>query len=446
MKQSGDSPGAGGAQRNPTPARMEPGGPTLSPAERRVRNDLLALLLLLGAFGAPLIGPLRETVQQVTGLSRFQLGAGVFFMGLAAGGLGLAAVRAFEGTWHRIRFIRAGAFSIAAGTLILAGVRPGPGLSVIFLAFAWFLILLGGAGVGLANAAIIDLYRRTRPHRGVILLHAGNALGKVGAPLLVLAVGTSLRRNGAVYFVLVTAVALMCLSWPRQLVADLAAKERGQRAAAGSGPPAESRLRRRGRFWAAACQFAFIAGSEAGVTSILGSFIYVQRPSPLPEMGNAAWAAAVVLLLQVGIAAGRFLSFALAERWSERAILAACLPFVLFALPLVFCPAPWGYAPAALFLGIAFSGTWPAFFALAQQHFPAERSAFTMAARLFTLAGVNGCILMVSLIGNRNANLGLAVLAGAGILLLFAAYLLAPAGRGLCRTAPSSPLAGSGRE
>jgi len=416
------------------PAAPPAADAALQRAEGRVRNDLLALVLLLGAFGAPLIGPLRETVQRVTGLSRFQLGAGVFLMGLTAGAAGLAAVNALRGRWPRPRFIRIGAFLIAGGTLMLALVPPAPGIPVLLLGFAWFLILLGGAGVGLANATIIDIYRRTRPHRGVILLHAANALGKVGAPLLVLIAGTSLRRNGAIYFTLVSAVALHSMFWPRNAVRTLVQMEQDENTAVRTSLRAPAVL-----FWMTALQFAFIAGAEAGVTSILGSFIYVWRPPPHPAVSPSIWAATMVLLLQIGIACGRFAFFALTSKLDEFAIIKACLPFVLFALPLAFCRDYRLYAPSAFLLGPAFSATWPAFFALAVRSFPHDRSAFTMASRLSSIAGVNGCILIASAIGDRDAALPVAVVCSAAILLLFALFLTSPQGRRLHAALSSEP-------
>jgi len=410
----------------------------MSPAERpkpkgdhfrRVRSDLLFLMFLAGCFGAPLVGPLRESLQEVLGLSRLALGLGVFLMGLAAGLSALASVVVLRGRWTRVRFLRVGSFVTGLGMLFLAAVPARPGPAVWLLAFGWFCLLLGAAALGLSNATIVDIYR-DRPHQGLILLHGANALGKVFAPLLVLIVGARLSTNAWVFVALVFAVAFRTLTWPRDSTGELERRE------AGEGPSAESRSARVSPvlFWSAAAQFAFISGSEAGVTSILGSFIATSRPSPIPALDATKWAALVLILLQTGIAVGRFVFVRLSSRTGEARIMSVCLLFTAFVVPGVLLTSPWGYVPSFLLLGIAFSATWPAFFALATRTIAHSRSLFTMATRLFTLIGINFCILLASAVGNLDAGLPVAILVSAAVMMLFALYLfVSPWGRRLRR-------------
>lgn len=393
------------------------------PSDRfsRIRFDLLLLILLVGSLGAPLVGPLRESLQQVLGISRLALGLGVFVMGVAAGLLGLLSVVLLRGRWTRVRFIRNGGMLMVLGMLLMAVFRPAPGISAVGLACGWFLVLLGGTAAGLSNATIIDTLPHA-PHKGVILLHGANALGKVLAPLLVLIVGATLSVNAAIFCCLLLIVTVRMLRWPRPGIDRLDTCEARELT-----PNLEVRHAEASTvfFWLAALQFTFIAGAEAGVTSILGSLTTALRPSPFPSLSQTAWAAAVLILLQIGIAAGRFLFVGLSGRFREPAILALCLPFVVFAVPAALAVTPWVYAPACFLLGLAFSATWPAFFALATRRIRERRSSFTMASRLFSLAGVNGGILLASAIGNSDRNLPLAVIISAGTILVFAGYLVA---------------------
>jgi fucose permease len=389
------------------------------PRRVRIRFDLLALMCLLGSLGAPLVGPLRETLQARLGLSRLQLGAGVFAMGLSAGVAGILLVRWLGLRVSRTAWVRVGTSLVVLGMgLLAAGAWRGSGLA---LAAGWFVLLLGGTFARMANAVVMDLWHAS-PRRGLILLHATNAVGKVLAPALVFLVGASLARNGLVFALLAALVLADMLFWPRAEVRALGDGERRDAA----GDPADDAARGgRALFWAAASMLGIVAGAEAGVISILGSFITRLRTSPFPALDQPEWAAAVLAVAQMGIVTGRFIFFRLATRLSERRILFTCLAFAVFVFPAVLLESPAAYVPSLFLLCVAFSATWPACFALTAARYRVRRNAYTMACTLFTLCGVNAAILLASAIGNTDAGLAPAIVLSALTILLPGAFVAA---------------------
>lgn len=396
----------------------------------RIRASLLVLLLLGGTMGAPLIGPLRESLQTLLGVSRAQFGEAVFVLGLAAGLASLGLVVRFQRTLSRPTFIRWGTLALLAGMVLFVLVRPAPGPAVAGLAVGWFLLTMGNVARGIAGPVVMDLWRES-PHTGVILLHGVNAFGKVLAPLLVVLVGQELRVNAAVYSGALALLMLDMLTWPRRSVRTLVEIERAQQET----PEDRQRTWRGGLFWAAAVQFGFIAGSEAGVVSILGSFVQQLRPSPWPGLENSRWAALVLIVMQLGIVVGRFV-FVGTPRLRERTIIIVCLLCGLFAVPGALGVSPWVYLPSLFVLGGTFSATYPAFFALSARSFVAHRTAYSLAVGLASQVGINLCMWFSSAVGNRDAFLPAAVLASTAVIGLFALFLFAtPPGRTLVRNA-----------
>jgi len=332
-----------------------------------------------------------------------------------------------KGKLVRTSFIRIGTLIIIGGMLLLALVQPAPGWSAAALAGGWFLILFGGALGGMSNATIMDLWKRS-PQTGVILLHGTNSLGKILAPLLVFIVGTQLSRNAWIYLVLMVLIMVSMAAWPRDMMGKLKKEEQEENTLHAPGLRSWKNV----WFWLAAMQFAFISGSESGVVSILGSFIITARPAPFTGMDQASYAALVLIIMQLGIVAGRFLFVFLSSRLKARSIILLCTLFCVFAIPGVRVSLPLVYLPSLFLLGVTFSATWPAYFALASGHFPAERSAFAMASRLFSVVGINGCILLSSFIGNRDALIPAAIISSTAVIILVPVFLwVIPAGRKL---------------
>ena len=382
-------------------------------------------------MGAPLIGPVREALQDEVGISRLTLGLWLFLLSLIGSLAGMAIGLSLSNA-TRVSLFRAGAVALAFGCLLIALAEPGPGWGLAMLGAAWLAINLALSLTSTGNGIFMDLWPRT-PHTGVILLHAVNSLGKLAAPLLVLALGTQVQANGLVYFTVFTILAIMAFSWPRRAVAHLNVLERRQ------ADPQQARLPRRPLLWLCAIQFAFIAGSEAGATSILGSMIMVRGEEHVPAwaaahgVGIGQWQALAVAVLLAGIVLGRVIFVTLSFKWlSARQTTVACLACGAAALPAALSDEPAVYMPALLLTGGCFSATWPAFFGLAAKNFPAQKTFLSLASAVCTKVGVSAGILLASAIGNADHLLPAAFLVSTATMGLFALFLLAtPAGRRL---------------
>lgn len=384
---------------------------------RRITFNLLLMALINGAAGAPLIGALREQVQETFALSRWAVGAGVAVIGVAAGAAGLILTSRLPRV-GRLQFIRVGLVLALAGFGSFMFVRGDAACAVAILIVGWFVLNLGRALAAISNAVFTDLWHHA-PHTGVILLHAINSIGKLIAPVLALALTAALAPNAMVYTAILALLTLDAWTWPRPGVQRLMRTEQRQRSA---GAGARSALRRP-LFWLICVEFFVIAGSEAGVASILPSFIEKHRP-PLAGLTARGWSEVVLAVMMLGIVAGRFAGFFASRRLGERAIICTCLLCILAVVPAVASADPAVYLPCFFVLGIAFSATWPANFALAAKHFPHDKTVLTMGAVLGTLAGVNGFVLLASLIGNKPEHLPWAVVVSAASMALFAARLV----------------------
>jgi len=389
----------------------------------------LLVLFGTGAMGPPLIGALREAVQQTAELSRIELGLWAFAIGMAGSTLGL--VLAILMRTVRANFVRAGTFALCAGCLLMALVRPAPGWPLLALAAAWFLLRTGHPLTGTSNGIFADLWESS-PHTGVITLHAVNSLGKLAAPAAVLALGATLRPTAVVFAVMFGLLAVESLTWPRATLDHLRDVELGRETGR------RIRFPRNPMIWACVLQFAFITGAEAGATSILGSLVYKLRPSPTTWFGPERWPSAVLVVMILGIVAGRLVFAFLSLRLAEKAILVPCLCCSLFCLPAAFISRPALYVPALFLTGIAFSATWPAFFGLAARAYPAERTFLSLGAMFFTGLGAWGSTYMASAIGNVDRHLPYAFVASCTLLVPFAVFLfLTPYGRALSQPAAS---------
>jgi len=402
---------------------MSPHGQTRGRSARpqgRVTRTLLTVSLVNGAVGAPLVGALREQVQETFGLSFWSVGAGVAALGAAAGVAGLILTSRLARV-GRLQFIRLGLVLALAGFVSYCFLPAGAWQSVLVLAVGWFVLTLGRGLTAVSNAVFADLWRHS-PHTGVILLHATNSIGKVLAPVLALLLTAAVTPNAIVYSAILAVLTLDALCWPRRIVTELTAGEQTQRAARQGPAPL-----RRPLFWLICAEFMVIAGSEAGVASSLPSFIERHRPA-LAGLSARGWSEVVLAVMTLGIVAGRFGGVAASRRVGERPIIVLCLACTAAVVPAVASSSPWVYLPCFFVLGVAFSSTWPANFALAARAFPGDETVLSMGAALGTLVGVNGFVLLGSLIGNAPERLGLAVLVCAASMGLFAvAFAIRPA-------------------
>jgi fucose permease len=392
---------------------------------KAIKFNLLAVVLGMGAMGAPLLGPLRNTLQQEADLTRFQVGLGDFVFSLMGGIIGLV----LGVTLRRVvrpTFVKAGVVTFAAGCglLALTGLLPAS-LYLPLIALAWMVIFIGRPLASAANGVFADLWD-SDPHAGLILLHMANAFGKVLAPVVVLVLVDAVWAPGAVYTVFFGLLAVHALFWPTETMEHLTELERSRDV------DRKVRLPSSALVWVCAAQFAIIAGAESGATVILGEFVRVHRPSPFEALTNEAWGRAAILIMLSGIVLGRVV-FALLARWMRpRQIVRWCLACLIFAVPAALHSSPWVYAPSLCLLGIAFSATWPAFFGIVAHAYPHERTFLSFAAGLANVVGMGVMNMAVGGIGNVDSRLAWAFLAGPSGMLLFVLFLFGtPWGRNL---------------
>ncbi len=382
--------------------------------------NLLTIALVGGAAGAPMVGALRENVQESYGVPFWAVGVAVGVLGALAGAVGLAVTSWLRGV-GRLGFIRAGLATFLVGFALLWAVpAEASSIALWMLAAGWFLTTFGRGLTLVSNAVFTDLWAH-RPHTGVILLHATNAVGKLAAPavalvLLAMLSTSAFQPNAGVYSVILVALLAAAMLWPKAGVARL-------NASAGHRPGGGASIFRQGLFWLICVDFLFISGAEAGVASTLASFVEKQR-APALGLSARAWSQVVLAAMQMGVLSGRLIGVWVSGRFGEKPIIVACLLCAPAVVPMALATHPAVYAPAALVLGMAFSAVWPAHFSLAARHFPHDKTALAMGAGLGTLVGVNGFVLLASLVGNNPDHLPWAMMASTAAIGLYALTLL----------------------
>ncbi len=352
------------------------------------------------------------------------MGFWIFVIGLAGSTLGLVLAVVMRRT-VRTTFVRAGAFCLFAGCLVLTFVRPAAGWPLLALAVAWMLVRTGHPLAGASNGIFADLWESS-PHTGLIFLHAVNSFGKLAAPVAVVLLGATVMPTAVAFTVLFGVLAVASLFWPRASLEHLRDVELSRET--------EQRIRlpRDPLVWACVLQFAFITGAEAGATGILGSLVFALRSSPISGIGAERWASLALIVMISGIFAGRVVFALLSVRMTAQAIVAVCLCSSVFCVPAAALTRPALYVPALFLTGVGFSALWPAFFSLAARAYPAERTFLSLGAMFFGGIGMWGAVYMSSAIGNADRYLPLAFVASVLLLVPFVAFLfLTPYGRAL---------------
>lgn len=394
------------------------------PGRRGIQFNILTVMLVSGAMGAPLLSPIRETLQANAGISRAALGLWMFVLGAIGSGVGLIGGILARRT-PRTTLVRIGSLTLAVSCWLLALCEPDGLWTLAGLGAAWLMISASRPLVATSNGIFADMWEH-RPHTGVILLHAVNAGGKVIAPLVVLVIGASITGAGLLFAAVMTGLAVHALQWSRPVVGELIAFERHQ------ANDAAPRIPRDPLLWVCAFMFFIISGSEAGLTAILGSLIETSRPSPVASLTPARWAAVCTAVLLLGILGGRVLLTLVSSRLGERTIITLCLACSVFTFPAALATHWTIYLPSLLLNGVVFSATWPAFYALAARSYRADKTFLSLGAAFFTLLGTSACIYFSSAVGNAEQRLPLAVILSTAVLLPFAAFLyLTPWGRAL---------------
>jgi fucose permease len=291
--------------------------------------------------------------------------------------------------------------------------------------FAWFIAaaLLGGLGAGCldggANGLVLDLYREGRG-RAMNLLHLFFSLGALSAPLLVgLAVDggvpwqTVVIASGAAIGLLAIAYLVVPMPSGRRAGSPRASTTSTTTATIDASGPLLS-----GPLLLLGLAIATYVASEVGVSNWLVRFL---EPAPLTT------ATLALSLYWAGIAVGRLVSSAIADRFDHRRFTLACALAMagMIAAAILVGSLPLSIALFAL-AGVASGPIFPMIVALGGERYP-ERSAAVGGS--LTGMAIVGSTLYPPAMGFLSVSVGLtAAMLGNVILALACAAALAALG------------------
>lgn len=291
--------------------------------------------------------------------------------------------------------------AIALGCI---GLIPHVAATVGGLAAYFFAMGFMGSSNTLATHMLPDR------QRGIALLHATNASGKLAGPLL-----ASLFIAGAWrYSFLASAILPAILIIPTLLTHSNGYTDVGQRA---------KHTKRPGTgFWIAISAFAFIAGSEIAVAMWLPAYAYEMKGFSEERSKQ------LLSIFLTGMITGRVVSSALSKMVSSRMVIAACGIFLIALVPALQSSAYFTLAFWLFFLGVGFSAIWPSYFAHISRIYPEHIGMMGGGAVFATQMGFAAC----SAVSGRLADIDLAcpLIFGASLMALFVvAFFASPIGR-----------------
>ncbi len=347
-----------------------------------LRVFIMAWIFLSGLIGTGLVGPVRPAIEAEFGLSHAAFGGGLAVCQIA---VNVALLLAILPRLGRLT----GALRLGLGLLCGAG-----GLSLAFLArewpgylAGWSMLMAGTMLAGVLNNISMTLWRDD-PRRGVVLLHAFNAIGKVAGPLTVSSTLTLGWRGGyqiaaGLNALLLAAFLLACRRWGEVLDSS-------------SALPATAKVGfRLPGYWLALAGIGSISGGEAAFATLMPTYFIQVR-------GLTEQQASLLLALHlVGLATGRFVAAGCGTRVSNRRVIVACLACGVGIFPAILAPSPWLYGLGLFLLGGMFSATWPAFFAEAAERLTEHRSLLAYGSSLGNVVGIALCVWASSLIADE---------------------------------------------
>lgn len=342
-------------------------------------------------------------IEQDYGLSHAQMGRIVGLCMILAGGSG-----GLIGGWlcGKIGALRNVMLALVLGAASLGTIGLAHSLAATVSGLAGYFFAMGFMGSANALAA----HMLSDRHRGISLLHASNAAGKLAGPMLAL-----LFLYGAWRMSFLAAAVL-----PVVLVAPaLLAHGNGDRSI-GRKPRDASRAG--AAFWLAITGFALIAGSEIAVALWIPAFGQKVRGFSPPQ------ANALLSLFLLGMVSGRLGAGALSKKIPPKLSIGLCGSMTVMAAAVVGFTSYLLVAVSIMLLGLAFSAVWPSYFAHLSRAYPAHLGLMSGAAVLSTQIGFAAC----SYASGRLADLQLAypIIFGAAVMAAFVvAFFVSPIGR-----------------
>lgn len=336
------------------------------------------------------------SMQRDYGLSHEQAGRMVGLCMLQGGGVG-----GLLGGWvcGRVGAMRnlLASLAMAAAALAVIGLMPSLAAAAAGLAGYFFALGFMGASNALAVHMLPD------GQRGITLLHAANAAGKVAGPVLASFFVYGLWRNSFVAAAFLP-VALVVPGILARRTADVSV---GRTRRGNSGGIA---------FWILIGGFGLIAGSEIAAALWIPAF---GRHS----LGfSAARANLLLTFFLLALVAGRLAASAASGYVAPRTAIVACGAFSVFAMPAISASGfGWAVLWFSLF-GLAFSATWPSYFAYLSRAYPHRIGVMSGAAVFSTQAGFAACSWVSGWLAE--AELRLPILFGAAVMGAFTTAFL----------------------
>ncbi len=302
---------------------------------------------------------------------------------------------------------------LSLGMVIIALMVMGliPHKNATFVGLTGYFLASGF--MGSSNALATHMLPNRQ--RGVALLHGVNAIGKLAGPIL-----ASLFLYGAWRSSFLAAAVLPVVLIFTTLTAYRAGGNGhvGRRKHGDAHPGAA--------FWAAVAGFALIAGSEIAVALWIPAFGQKVRGFTAAQ-GNI-----LLSIFLLGMISGRFASSALSDRLNSRQAMALCAISLMFVWPSVALETYWACAASFFLFGLAFSATWPSYFAHLSHVFPEHLGMMGGAAVFSTQIGFAFCSLASGRLAEINLSYPMlfgAVVMGAFAVIFFASPL-SRAGKG----------------
>lgn len=302
-------------------------------------------------------------IEDAYNLSHAEMGrivGNALIFGGAAGGLLGGWICGMLGALRVLLF----SLGLAVVSLLTVGLVHNLQATVLGLTGYFMAAALMGSSNALAAKMLPDI------QRGVTLLHAANAVGKLTGPILASIFLYSAWRNS--FNMIAGMVVLLAIP------AILSGKHRH----ASAGLKNEGSVRAGFAFFAAVSGFGLIAGSELAVVMWLPTYAREVR-------GFSAGSANLLLsIFLLGLVFGRFAASGLSHRISSTQAIVICGSTVVFVVPALHSGS---YVISAIFFllfGLAYSATWPSYFAYLARVSPDHLGALTGGAVFWNHVGL----------------------------------------------------------
>ncbi|HET9456134.1 MAG TPA: MFS transporter [Candidatus Limnocylindrales bacterium] len=306
-------------------------------------------------------------------------------------------------------------------TVLVGGaLLHGAGIVLLGVAPTWVVFMIAALPMGLGagildggnNGLILDLYVRGRG-RALNLLHLFFSVGALTAPVTI-----GLLVEGGIGWQLIV-IGTGLFAFPLAALYGFVAMPGGRRDRETARASQAGRIALQGPLILLGLAIGLYVASEVGVSSWLVRFL---EPAPLTT------ATAALSLYWAGLAAGRLVSSALADRFDHRRFATACAVAMSVALAGAIA-APWLPVSIALFglAGVASGPIYPMIIAIGGDRYP-DRSAAV--SGFLGGTAVVGSIVYPPVMGLMSVTVGLTVaMAGNVVLGLACAVALVVVGR-----------------